>query len=243
MRIILTFFILLSISITLQAQHGTKVQNLDLSGSIGPRQETVAFAYVYNWQLGKKGKFEIGTGARFTSYFGSNQYYVTAPAKITSGKTGPGVLFAENIIGNLDSILFNNAQANALNITFNLGYNITPKLYASFNIDAIGFSFGASMPGTYFNGTSSAPVTAKPTGFNILLIGNNDRGSLNSEFSVRYKLNKQWGIKGGYQFLFTEYTTSTQVQTFPEKNDRFRNKSSSFLLGVTYDLNNKKQEL
>ena len=240
MRIIITLIILLCSSFTLQAQPGTKVQHLDLSGSIGSGQGTGAFSYNYNWQIGKKGKFEIGTGARFTSYFGSNQYYVTAPAKITSGKSGPGVLFAENIIGNLDSVLFKNAQVNALNITFNIGYNITTKLYASFNIDAIGFSFGGSKPGTYFNGPSSAPVTAKPTGFNLLLVSDNDLGSLNSEFSLRYKLNKQWGIKAGYQFLFTEYTTSTQVQTFPEKNDRFRNKTSAFSIGVTYHLNNKK---
>lgn len=240
MRIILTFVILFSFSFAIQAQHGTKVQNLDLSGSIGSGQGTGAFSYNYNWQLGKKGRFEIGTGARLTSYFGTNQYYVTAPAKLTSGKTGPGVLFAENIIGNLDSVLFSNAQVSALNITVNLGYNITPKLYAGFSIDAIGFSFGGNKDGRYFNGNTSAPVTAKPTGFNILLVSDNDRGSLNSEFFVRYKLNKQWGIKAGYQFLFTEYTTTTEVQTFPEKNDRFRNKSSAFLLGVTYNLNNKK---
>ncbi len=240
MRIIILLFILYFVSFTLQAQHGNKVQNLDLSGSIGSGQGTGAFSYNYNWQLGKKGKFEIGTGVRFTSYFGTNQYYITAPAKLTSGETGPQVLFLENINENLDSVLFGNAQVNALNITLNLGYNITPKLYAGFSIDAIGFSFGGEQNARYFNGNITGPVTAKPTGFNILLVSDNDRGSLNSEFFVRYKLNKQWGIKAGYQFLFIEYTTKTQVQTFPENNDRFRNKSSAFLIGVTYHLNNKK---
>lgn len=224
-------------SASLQAQNGKTVQHFDLTGSVGSGQGTAAFAYIYNWQLGKKGKFEIGTGARFTSYFGSNQYYVTAPAKITSGQTGPQVLFIENINDNLDSVLFKSAQVNVLNITVNLGYNITPKLYAGFNIDAIGFSFGGTKDTRYFNGNSSAPVTAKPAGFNILLVSDNDRGSLNSEFLLRYKLNKLWGIKAGYQFLFTEYRTSTKVQTFPEPNDRFRNKTSAFLLGVTWHLN------
>ncbi len=240
MRIFIALFLLFFITFAAKAQHGAKVQNLHLSGSIGSGQGTGAFSYNYNWQLGKKGKFEIGTGARFTSYFGINQYYVTAPAKLTSGQTGPQVLFIENINSNLDSVLFSKAQVNSLNILVNLGYNITPKLHVGFSIDAIGFSFGGSKDARYFNGNNSAAVTTKPTGFNILLVSDNDRGSLNSEFFARYKLNKQWGIKAGYQFLFTEYTTNTEVQTFPEKNDRFRNKSSAFLVGVTYHLNNKK---
>jgi hypothetical protein len=240
MKIILCVLSFLVIGPSLFAQTGRTVQLVDVTGSIGSGQGTGAASYFYNWKLGKKKRFEMGTGVRFTSYFANNRYYVTAPAKLTSGEQGPQVLFIESINENLDSVLLPKAQVNALNITFNLGYSITPRLYAGFYIDAIGFSFGARQDGRYFNGNNSSAVTAKPTGFNWLLVSDNDLGTLNSEFFIRYYIKDQWSIKAGYQFLFTEYTTDREVQTFPENNDRFRNKSSAFLLGVVYQLTSKK---
>jgi hypothetical protein len=72
----------------------------------------------------------------------------------------------------------------------------------------------------------------KPTAFNVLLISDNDHGTLNSELYAKYYFNEDWGIKIGAQFLFTEYTTDTEVQQFPEPNDRFRNKSLMLAIGV-----------
>lgn len=234
-------FLLFSLSLfcsLIQAQtKGNKTaQLLDLSGSIGSGQGSVAASYVYNWNFGAKQRFSIGAGARFTSYFGSNQYFITAPAKLTSGSTGPGVLFKENIQANLDSLLVASPSMNALNLSINLGYQITEKLAAGFNIDAIGFSFGGEKAAKYVNGTTVANTTAKPTGFNALLISDNDLGTLNSELFATYAFNKKWSVKLGYQFLFTEYTTATNVQQLPESNDRFRNKVSAFALGVRYQL-------
>lgn len=102
-----------------------------------------------------------------------------------------------------------------------------------FSIDAIGFSFGQNKTGTYINGLQSIPVFGKPTSFNGLGIGDNDHGSLNSEFYARYFFKDLWAVKIGFQYLFTEYDTNTNVQQFPEPNDRFRNKSSVFSVGLT----------
>ncbi len=219
-----------------QTKSNNKLQLFDLSGSIGSSQGSVAAAYIYNWHLGKKQKFSIGTGVRFTSYFGSNQYFITAPAKLTSGSTGPGVLFRENIQANLDSLLVASTSMNALNLTINLGYRITPKLTAGFNIDAIGFSFGGQRDARYINGATSSNTTVKPAAFNALLISDNDLGTLNSELFATYAFNKKWSAKLGYQFLFTEYKAATDVQQLPEPNDRFRNKVSAVVFGVRYQL-------
>ncbi|MBP6686985.1 MAG: hypothetical protein KA160_03930 [Lacibacter sp.] len=229
-------FLFLTVTSFAQVKSNNKAQLLDLSGSIGSNQGSVAASYIHNWHLGKKQKFSIGAGARFTSYFGSNQYFITAPAKITSGATGPGVLFKENIQANLDSLLVSSASMNALNLSINLGYRITSKLTAGFNIDAIGFSFGGEKAAKYVNGTTVTNTTAKPTGFNALLISDNDLGTLNSELFAAYAFNKKWSAKLGFQFLFTEYTTTTMVQQFPEPNDRFRNKVSAVVFGVRYQL-------
>ena len=213
-------------------------QFADVTIGFGSSQFAASAAYVRNWKFGKRKRLEAGFGARFTSYFGNNQYYTTAPAILTSGKRGPGVFFASNIVPNIDSVLFPKSQVNSLNITLNLGYNITKRIYAGLNVDLIGLSFGKKQNGFYYANNSAAvvPVTAKPTTFNLFLVSDNDKGALNSEFFAKYKLNDSWSVKVAFQFLFAEYTTSTQVQTTPggDKNDRFRNKMSGAAVGVTY---------
>jgi hypothetical protein len=242
MKKISSIFVLLcviTLNTTAQSKAKTGInQFADFSIGFGTNQATTSLSYVHNWQLGKKQKIEIGVGARLTNYFGSKKYYATAPAKLTTGKTGPGVFFSADIPANIDSVFFSKAQFNSLNISINLGYNITPKFYAGFNIDAIGFSFGGNKNGTYFaNNGSTTATTAKPTTFNLLLVSDNDLGTLNSEFFGKYKLNSKWSAKLAYQFLFTEYKTTTKIQTTPsgDKNDRFRNKASLISIGASYN--------
>jgi hypothetical protein len=204
--------------------------------AFGSKQFSTALAYQHLWKVGKKQRAQIGLGARFTSNFGNNVFYRTAPAALTSGKTGPAAMFANDITQNIDSVSFKKTQVNALNLSINLAYTVYKKITLGFNIDAVGFSFGGKQNGIYYanNGVGNA-TTAKPSGFNVLLISDNDKGSLNSEFYTRYKFNNNWGVKLGFQFLFTEYTTATEVQTTPDgqKNDRFRNKASGISFGIT----------
>ena len=136
----------------------------------------------------------------------------------------------------MDSFLIKTSQVNCFNLALTLGYNLSKRVLLRFNIDAIGFSFGKSVNGNYINGNEGSMEPATPTAFNLLLISDNDKGSLNSEFFARYLLNDKWAIKGGIQFLFTEFTTDLEVQQFPEPNDRFRNKSLMFSAGVSYKL-------
>jgi hypothetical protein len=68
-------------------------------------------------------------------------------------------------------------------------------------------------------------------------MGDNDRGNLNSELYVRYFFTDAWAVKIGLQNLFTEYTTNSKVQQFPESNDRFRNKSMLMSLGISHSFN------
>jgi hypothetical protein len=214
----------------------SKSKLIDLGLAFGSSQGTVTAAYILNWKLGKKQKIEIGTGGRLTSYFGSNQYYSTAPAKLTTGSKGPGALFNEIIPTNIDTFLIAKPQVFALNAMVNLGYRLSDKFLIGFSIDAIGFTLGSEKKGNYINGAFGQNTTGKPASFNALLIGDNDKGSLNSEFYAKYKLNEKWSLKAGLQYLFTEYVTATKVQQFPEVNDRFRNKSSLFTIGASLTL-------
>ena len=67
---------------------------VDLTGTVGASQGAAAVAFVHNWKLGKKQKFEIGIGARKTAYFGSKKEFLTAgPAKYTRSSTTPCLIF------------------------------------------------------------------------------------------------------------------------------------------------------
>jgi hypothetical protein len=126
---------------------------------------------------------------------------------------------------------------NSFNLTINLGYNFSRKWYAGFNIDLIGFTFGRKGSAILTkNGTTTIEPDAKPVAFNVLLTGDHDRGTLNSEFFLKYGLTDRWALKAVYQFIFVEYATSSVKQTFSDgsMNNRFRNKANNFGLGVAY---------
>ena len=202
----------------------------------GSYRGSLSLSYEHNWQVGKKRRLDVGLGARFTSFLGANITYITAPAELTTESTSPLILFRENIEANLDSILVKSPQFNFLNLFINIGYRISPKVYVGFSIDATGFSFGKETRVNFITGNIGKNTLANPTAFNILLISDNDKGSLNSDLYFKYSVNEKWAIRAGAQFLFTEYTTKEKVQQFPMENDRFRNKSLLGAIGVSLKL-------
>lgn len=217
------YIIILFVSIAIQgAAQGQSITNkeqyINLGAGFGSSQTSISGAYIHNWNLGVKKKFFIGTGVRFTSYFGKDIDFLSAPANLANEENST------------DTILSAKPQINALNALINLGYNFNNKLQAGFNIDAIGLGFGGNS--TVSNGITS--TNAKAANFNVLLVGNNDIGSLNSNFYLQYKLKSNLGFYAGYQYLFTELKSEIPLQIVPENNDRFRNKASMVYLGLTY---------
>lgn len=211
---------------------------VDFATAFGSSENTIATSYVHNWKLGKKKKFEIGWGVRFTNYFGTNKEFITAPAKLTKTSTAPfAILFADQIPTNIDTLTVQKAQTNSLNLSINLAYNLSSKFSIGFNIDAIGVTFGRNSSSILqTNGVLKKESSTKPYAFNLLLTGENDLGTLNSEFFIKYQLNNKWALRGVLQHFFVEYQTKTQKQIVPNgtMNDRFRNISDMVGLGVSY---------
>ncbi len=209
--------------------------NFDVALSSNGNQFSGALSWVHFNAITKKKRFKIGYGLRFTSQFGNNLNYVTAPAKITSKQTGPQVLFSKIYTENIDTFFVTSTQHNSLNISINLQYTFKQKLDVGFNIDAVGLSFGAKTDGKYIsyqdNLKNKSTQSAKPTSLNALLVSDNDIGSLNSELYLRYWFNKHFAIKAGATFLFTEYTTSNKLRL---DNNRWRNKALMGMIGITY---------
>ena len=166
--------------------------------------------------------------------------FTTAPARLARSTTIPFVIvFAGQVTQNWDTLTVQRPLTNSLNITANFGYNFNTRLYGGFNIDLIGFTAGRTTSAILTSdGYTTTEPAAKPTTFNVLLTGDNDRGSLNSEFFLKYKAAKRWSLKAVYQFLFVEYKTTNTHQVAPDGTivTRFRNKANNYGVGIAYQL-------
>lgn len=199
----------------------SKAQNTyaEIGAAVGNNAMSYGAALHHNWAKGKKSKLIIGTGIRATSFSGENQKFLSAPAKLAADPASTA------------EVLLVKPSMTSVNAMINIGYRVSSKLEAGFNIDAVGVSFGPSSG--YVSGNIN--TTVQPTSVNLLLVGNNDRGSLNSHFYAKYNFSKKIGVKVAYQFLFNEITSKVPIQTQPENNDRFRLKSSMIFGGLFYN--------
>ncbi len=183
---------------------GYKYNNhFDIALSVGKSEFATSLSWSKLHDIAIKGKFKIGYGIRLTNYFGSGKAYTTAPASLIKEQK-------------IDEVIISSAQTNSLNATINFQYSLSRRFEAGFNIDALGLSFGGEK-----NAAKSALVVAKarPTRANFLLVGNNDIGSLNSEFYLRFWMAEKMAIRVGFNHLFSEYTTDTKLA---HNNNRYR---------------------
>ncbi|WP_338769153.1 hypothetical protein WAF17_09260 [Bernardetia sp. ABR2-2B] len=205
----------------------------DFNLSLGVYQDgfSSAFAYSRLHPVAFKKRFFIGYGAHLTSYFGKKVDYVTAPADVSEGN----FLTPQNE-EKLDTLFLPNAQTNSLNASIFLMYQFSKKFSVGFNIDAIGFSFGKDQESVFYSYSENIPPTtsnASVTNFNLLLTGDYDIGSLNSEIYAHYDISDKIALCAGASFLFSEYTTDDK---FAFDNDRFRKKSLGLMLALAYKL-------
>lgn len=174
-------------------------------------------------------KFHINPGVRLSVFNGSDLEYITAPAKYTVNDD------------QVDTMTFGTVQNNFANLYVRLGYDITKKLSVSFDIDVVGVSFGSEQTSSQLaagealaaaGGFSANTAVANPTTLNVLLVGDNDIGSLNSTLGLSYDITSRLGIDAGAGLIFTEYTNDSVLGY--DGNDRFRNKNMMGYLGISY---------
>ena len=208
--------------------------DIALSGRGGAGGKTI-FSGALSWYrlhpVALKKRFAIGYGIRYTGAVAQNGEYVTAPAKVSEGN-----FFKKQNEAKLDTLVLPNSQVHALNASIVLSYTFSKKFKAGFNIDVLGFSFGGKQTGVFqasSEGRAESTEEAKVTNLNLLLTGDYDWGSLNSELYVKYFINEKMALRLGLSFLFTEYTTTRKL-TFD--NDRFRLKTLSPMIGFAVKL-------
>lgn len=238
MKLVLFFLVVTSTPYFSQANGPKTKHNIGFNNSIDlsyatafNKSNAMAISAISTRQFLFSEKFHAGLGIRFTSNSTKNKAFVTAPAKVSEGN-----FFKKQNEDKLDTLILNNGKTNSLNLTLYLAYDIAKKITLEFNIDAIGFTFGSSQKGSFYAKSQNYPVTeetASVSPFNLLLTGDYDLGSLNSEFTLNYKVNDHFSIRPGVSFLFSEYTTDRKLAF---NNDRFRNKNLLPVLGLRYQL-------
>lgn len=228
------------VSVVLLCLFFTKTWSQSIDFAVAAKNEfapSVSFQKTYD--LGKKKNFQIGWGVRANGYFSGQKEYLTAPAKLTSGKQSIVAFFTDYNPAKIDTLDFNKSSLVSFNALVVLQYSFK-KSSIGFNIDALGFTIGGKQSGT-FRASESKTLhktmqTGSPTPFNLLLISDSDRGSLNSELYFKQNLKNNNALRFGLSFQFMEYTTK-QILTY--ENDRFRHKS--LMPFVAYNLNLRKK--
>ena len=227
------FILLLLITsfVTPMKLSGQGKNSADATVSFGKNIILTSLAFQRTYHYGSKKRLISGFGIRINNNSGSNTNFVTAPAKVSEGN-----FFKKQNEAKLDTLTLNSHNVTSVNLAVYLGYQFSKKLSAEFNIDAVGFSFGSKQTGTfhaYSQNFSSGQELAGVSPVNVLLTGDYDLGSLNSELVGNYKISKNLDLKVGVSFVFSEYTTDKKLVF---DNDRFRNKSLIPSLGIRYKL-------
>ncbi len=218
------FSIFSIVSINAQNEIPKTSASIDAAFGFGKGATSASLSWNRTHGLGQSNKFRLGYGVRFSTFSGSDLLYTTAPAKLAADLT------------KVDTLTMSKASTMALNALINLQYQFNSKLVVGFNIDAIGVGFGGAKDGIFQSSESKAlngKHESHPTGVNVLLVGNNDIGTLKSEFYLGYKVTDKLGIKAGADLTFSEYTTHVKLT---QDNDRFRHKAMLLFLGASYQL-------
>lgn len=178
--------------------------------------------------------FKVGIALRLNSFFAKNKKFSTAPARLTSGVVGPQAMFTKDILENIDTLNVPKVVTHSVNVAVFFEYSFNDNTAVGFDIDLLGITLGNSFNTNLYQPLDDmSSIDAKPTRFNLLLVSDNDIGSLNSELYGRYRPdNSQWYGKVGVSFYFSELTTARNLWL---DNDRFRYKTPlTPLLGVGY---------
>ncbi len=174
-----------------------------------------SFSFNAFYGFGRNQRFHMGFGLRASAFLGgSGLAYTTADAVlIRDGKT--------------QTLSLDAARTFSVNAVLHFKYEIAPRWELGMNVDLIGLGVGGPQIGTY-KGTSQQ---VRPSGFNLLLIGNSNKGQLNAELYAAFAIAPDWWVRAGYSQMTSEVKSDA---TLDFGNRRFRLSSDLFFLSASY---------
>jgi hypothetical protein len=202
----------------------TKINHVfDLSIGSDGKDNIGSLSYGHIWDLGKKRKWRVGYGLRYSGFVGSEKNFLSAPPAFYGNKE------------KTDTVAISKPQQNNIALFLTATYRIKRKFEIGFNVDLVGYSFGATQNANFIGNNSVIPTRASANSLTALLVGANDIGMVKSENFIGYWVSENWMARVGVSSLFTEYKTSTRLQ---QDNDRFRGTSIIPFIAIRYCPNN-----
>lgn len=182
----------------------------DVAGGFGDLT-SVVFSYHRMTNVGTSERLQFGLGGRATLMVGELRMLPL---------TNRPVPFSVH-----DTLTISIAPV-LLNLVGHASWSFSERLSAGMNIDLFGVTAGGSRSGTYKENQSATPerVNAKPAGINIFgfAIGD-DRGSLNSEFYLGWKLSDKYTLRGGLSHQRVHYNTEIAMASFTSEFAAYAN--------------------
>lgn len=168
-------------------------------------------------------RLQLGAGARLMGFGGFEPIAFTTgdPERIARGQT--------------TALDVSDARVFSLNLEVQAVLRLVGPLEVGANIDLAGLSFGPGRTGEHRSGDPAfaGPRSARVSSPGLLLIGNRDRGQLDSEFFLGWRLGEALTVRGGLSHVATEYRTLDAVDF---GNRRFRRFTTQPFLGVAWRL-------
>lgn len=188
---------------------------VELSVGAASQRWTPSLSFNAFYGFGRNQRFHMGFGLRASAFLGgSGLGYTTADA----------ILIRD---GKVQTLSLDRARTFSVNAVLHFKYEVAPRWELGMNVDLIGFGLGGPQIGTYKSGSQQV----RPAGFNLLLIGNSNKGQLNAELYAAFGITDECWVRAGYSQFISEVKSDA---TLDFGNRRFRLSSDLFFLSASY---------
>ncbi len=188
--------------------------HLAATAGAGKNVAAISFNTTVEKGFGEQKNFRLQAGIRFNQFVSETDNYANSTC-------------------NCELYLLNQYQADAsLNLMLGANYYHN-RLFAGFNIDLVGIKLYENPNGDIYqrNNDGSYYTSRVITGkLNVLKVGYNDEGFLNSEFYLGYRLGNHWSIRGGLAHIYVQYSPATNKDKITDA-EKFYNLG---ILGFSY---------
>jgi hypothetical protein len=206
----------------------------DIKGVYFTGRYGASSSYIKYKNIGLNNHWLYGIGVQATLSFLSQKQYTTAPTDVLKKSKNWFAVSFPDIEERIDTLVINQSFNLFGNLYFALQYRFNAHHEIGLQLDLFGASFGLPKSATLISSeipSKSAAQTAVPTLFNYTLTSSNNRGSLLYSLNYRYWFNDKLGTNASINYVYTEYRTADRLVF---DNNRYRNKSFCFMLGVSY---------
>lgn len=184
--------LLLIIIVKTNAQSVRVYEHISLGLATASKVTVPSFGYAQTIEFGKENSYRIGTGLRLNYFSLKNRAFDGVETKINNVSITP-------------TPKINGAS---INIPIIAEFH-TKKFLVGVNIDIIGVSFGKKRENPIiknYSGTLDS-LNASPRSMSLLLLGKNNRGTLNSEVYVGYNVSDEFTVRAGISSLSSSFTS------------------------------------